>query len=233
MVVLHCLIKGTKVTINLLRKKQAPPPTFKGHYAGFVTRLVAFVIDILIVSISIGVMLGTFSLILSFFNIDIQAITAGTSDISSFALNVLIFFTSFAFTFLVNMFYCILLWNIAGKTIGKAVMGLRVIGPKGARVTIFRGVKRYIGYWISAIPLFLGYFWVLINDERHAWHDKMAGTSVIYDHEAQYVEGALGRLAQYAPKIEAEMKKKSLPAGAAQAALPSGQPPEPQQESKE
>lgn len=221
------------MALNLVRKKQAPPPTFKGHYAGFVTRLVAFVIDILIVSVSIGVMFGTISLILNFFNINIQALTEGMNDIGSFARNVLIFFTSFAFTFLVNMVYCIVLWNIAGKTIGKAVMGVRVIGPRGTRVTIGRGIKRYIGYWISAIPLFLGYFWVLINDHRHAWHDMLAGTSVIYDYEAQYVEGALGRLAQYAPQVEAKMQKNSLPAGAAQAALPSGQQTDAQQDNKE
>jgi uncharacterized RDD family membrane protein YckC len=221
------------VTINFLRKKQAPPPTFKGHYAGFVTRFVAMVIDSLIISVSIGIMLGTAALILNFFNIDIQAITAGTSSMNTFVRNVTLFLTSFAFTFLVNMVYCVVLWNIAGKTIGKAVMGVRVIGPKGTRVTIGRGIRRYIGYWISAIPLFLGYFWVLINDHRHAWHDMLAGTSVIYDYEAQYVEGALGRLAQYAPQVEAKMVKKSLPAGEKQAVLPSGQPVEPQQEHKE
>jgi hypothetical protein len=127
------------------------------------------------------------------------------------------------------------LWVVAGKTIGKAVMGIRVIGPKGARLTIGRALKRYIGYWISAIPLFMGYFWVLINDERHAWHDKLAGTSVIYDHEAQYTEAGLGRLAQYTPRVEAKMEKqKSLAAGNTQtAALPSGQQADPQQEPKE
>ena len=40
------------MTVNLVRKKKDKPPTFKGHYAGFVSRLVAFVIDILIVSIN-------------------------------------------------------------------------------------------------------------------------------------------------------------------------------------
>jgi len=199
------------VTVNLVRKKKTPPPTFRGHYAGFVTRLIAFVIDILIISISIGVMLGTVALILNFFNIDLQAMTEGMGSINSFVRGVFIFVTGFGFTFLVNFIYTTFFWMVAGKTIGKAVMGLRVIGPKGSRMTAGRSFKRYIGYWISALPLFLGYFWVLVNDHRHAWHDTIAGTSVIYDHEAQYTEGGLGRLAQYAPKVEEKMVNKTIP----------------------
>lgn len=221
------------MTLNLVRKKKAPPPTFKGHYAGFVTRFLAFVIDILVISISIGVMLGTIGLILNFFNIDVRSLTTGTNNLSQFANYIVVFLTSFAFTFIVSLVYTVFLWVVAGKTIGKAVMGVRVIGPKGARLTIGRALKRYIGYWISAIPLFMGYFWVLVNDERHGWHDTIAGTSVIYDHDAQYTEGGLGRLAQYAPKVEAKMEKKSLPVGERQAALPSGQQADPQQEHKE
>ncbi|MBE2223433.1 MAG: RDD family protein, partial [Anaerolineae bacterium] len=210
-------------TLNLVRKKKkVEPPTFKGHYAGFVTRLVAFVIDILIVSISIGVMLGTINLILNFFNIDLSSVGYGTDSLSEFANAVIIFLTSFTFTFLVSMTYTMFFWMVAGKTIGKAVMGVRVIGPKGARMTLGRSFKRYIGYWISAIPLFMGYFWVLVNDQRHGWHDVLAGTSVIYDYEAQYTEAGLGRLAQYAPKLEAKMDKKALPSGGTQTvALPS------------
>lgn len=221
------------MSLNLVRKKKEPPPTFKGHYAGFVTRLMAFIIDILVISISIGIMLGTVNLVLGFFNIDVRQISSGTVGLSEFANAVVIFLTSFSFTFLVSMAYTMFFWMVAGKTIGKAVMGVRVIGPKGARMTLGRSFRRYIGYWISAIPLFMGYFWVLVNDERHSWHDTIAGTSVIYDHDAQYTEGGLGRLAQYVPKVEARMEKKTLPAGEKQAALPSGQQADPQQERKE
>jgi uncharacterized RDD family membrane protein YckC len=201
------------VTLNLRHKRNPLPPTFKGHYAGFITRLIAFVIDILIVSVSIGVMLSTFSLILNFFNIELE----GISNLSVVIRNLAIFVTGFGFTFFVNFIYVTFFWIVVGKTIGKAVMGLRVIGPRGSRMTIGRSFRRYLGYWISAFPLFLGYFWVLVNDERRAWHDIIAGTSVIYDHEAQYTEGGLGRLAQYAPRLEAKMKKEQLPSGMSEA----------------
>ena len=222
------------MTLNLMRKKKVPPPTFKGHYAGFVTRLVAFIIDNLIITVSIGIMLGTATLILNFFNIDLSSVTNRTDGLSQFVNGIIIFLTSFAFTFLVGMVYTTFLWVVAGKTIGKAVMGIRVIGPKGARLTIGRALKRYIGYWISAIPLFMGYFWVLVNDERHSWHDSLAGTSVIYDHDVQYTEGGLGRLALYAPKIEAKMEQKALATGKAHTtAVSSGHQPAQQETNKE
>lgn len=190
------------MTINLVRRKKQPPPTFMGHYAGFISRLVAFTIDILIVSITIGVLLGLIRLILTFFNIDPLILKLDTGGTSTLFRYVLLFMTSFTFTFLVNMVYCTFFWMAAGKTIGKAVMGLQVIGPKGSRITFWRAIKRYTGYWISALPFFLGYFWVLINDSRQGWHDIIAGTSVIYDHDAQYSEQLLGRLARFVPRIE-------------------------------
>ncbi|MBK6327938.1 MAG: RDD family protein [Chloroflexi bacterium] len=199
------------MTIQLAHKKKAPPPTFLGHYAGFVSRLIAFVIDILIVSFAIGIMLGGGRLILNFFNFDPLAFLSSDAAVSHLTLrNILLFMTSFTFTFFVNMVYSTFFWMAAGKTIGKAIMGLQVIGPKGARITFWRAMKRYIGYWISALPLFLGYFWVLVNDNRLSWHDKIAGTSVIYDHEAKYSEQLLGRMAKFVPRIEQKMKKEGV-----------------------
>ena len=217
------------MTIQLAHKKKAPPPTFLGHYAGFVSRLIAFVIDILIVSFAIGIMLGGGRLILNFFNFDPLAFLSSDAAVSHMTLrNILLFMTSFTFTFFVNMVYSTFFWMAAGKTIGKAIMGLQVIGPKGARITFWRAMKRYIGYWISALPLFLGYFWVLVNDNRLSWHDKIAGTSVIYDHEAKYSEQLLGRMAKFVPRIEQKMKKegvsllKSEPKTEVQPASPEG-----------
>jgi uncharacterized RDD family membrane protein YckC len=208
--------------MNVSRRKKEAPPTFLGHYAGFVTRLVAFVIDLLIISVAIGVMLGISRLILYFFNIDPQELLSETSDFSKVLRYIMIFLTSFLFTFIVNMVYTTFFWVMTGKTIGKAIMGLQVIGPKGSRITFWRALKRYIGYWISALPLFLGYFWVLVNDRRLAWHDKIAGTSVIYDHEAQYSEMLLGRLSRLVPRVEKKVDKdkKALSAGETQDSLP-------------
>jgi uncharacterized RDD family membrane protein YckC len=44
-----------------------------------------------------------------------------------------------------------------------------------------RLVLRYLGYLVSAIPLGLGYLWMIRDDRRQCWHDKMGGTLVVRD----------------------------------------------------
>ena len=42
-----------------------------------------------------------------------------------------------------------------------------------------RAFIRYIGRIVSAIPLLLGYFWMLWDNEKQTWHDKFAGAVVV------------------------------------------------------
>jgi uncharacterized RDD family membrane protein YckC len=62
-------------------------------------------------------------------------------------------------------------------------MGLKVIRADGNPPTIGRSIIRFIGYGISAIVFWLGYLWVLVDNDRQAWHDHMAKTWVVYDYE--------------------------------------------------
>jgi len=38
---------------------------------------------------------------------------------------------------------------------------------------------RYLGYYLSMLPLFLGFIWVGIDRRKQGFHDKIAGTVVI------------------------------------------------------
>ncbi|HBX67811.1 MAG TPA: hypothetical protein DEH25_00005, partial [Chloroflexi bacterium] len=69
--------------------------------------------------------------------------------------------------------------------LGKVVMGLQVIPLRGGRMNFFRSLVRYVGYIVSIIPLFLGFFWILFDRRRQGWHDKLAGTCVVYTWEAR------------------------------------------------
>ncbi|MCL1594199.1 MAG: RDD family protein [Actinomycetia bacterium] len=50
-------------------------------------------------------------------------------------------------------------------------------------LSIGQSLWRLIGYGVSATVLWVGYLWVLVDNERQAWHDHMAKTWVIYDYE--------------------------------------------------
>lgn len=79
--------------------------------------------------------------------------------------------------------YFVMFWALTGRTIGEWIMGLRVIGADGQPPTLRHSMIRLVGYGFSAIAFWVGYAWVVIDDERQAWHDHMAKTWVVYDYE--------------------------------------------------
>jgi uncharacterized RDD family membrane protein YckC len=82
---------------------------------------------------------------------------------------------------LITALYNIGCWTLTGRTPGKWIMGLRVVRRDGRRVTLNQATLRLFGYVLSALPLYAGFLWVLVDPRRRAWHDRLAGTRVIYD----------------------------------------------------
>jgi uncharacterized RDD family membrane protein YckC len=68
----------------------------------------------------------------------------------------------------------------SGQTVGKKALGIRVYDfRQGGSIGYGRGLLRQIGKYISAIPIFLGYFWMLWDKENQCWQDKIAGSVVV------------------------------------------------------
>jgi uncharacterized RDD family membrane protein YckC len=76
--------------------------------------------------------------------------------------------------------YSVISWSAFGMTPGKAIFGLEVVTSTGGRPGVLRSLVRFLGYLLSLIPLGAGFLWVLVDDDRRAWHDHLAGTSVVY-----------------------------------------------------
>jgi uncharacterized RDD family membrane protein YckC len=67
-----------------------------------------------------------------------------------------------------------------GQTPGMSAMGIRVISFDGSgSIGYGRACIRWIGGYISAIALFLGFLWMLWDREKQCWHDKMASDVVV------------------------------------------------------
>jgi uncharacterized RDD family membrane protein YckC len=78
-----------------------------------------------------------------------------------------------------------------GQTLGKKALGIRVLDLRGGgSIGFSRGVIRYFARILSALPIFLGYFWMLWDSENQTWHDKLAG-SVVVPLSAYPIESAL------------------------------------------
>jgi uncharacterized RDD family membrane protein YckC len=151
------------------------------HNAGFVSRLIAFSIDLVILAGIDALVIVFAGLLLGFFGLD-AALSAprGGESVMITILRVALIVSASLFNVVLISGYLLLFWLLAGQTPGKALIGLAVVSVTGEPITWWQAVRRLLGYWISALPFFLGFFWVLIDDRRQGWHDKFARTRVVY-----------------------------------------------------
>lgn len=78
--------------------------------------------------------------------------------------------------------YFVLFHGMAGQTIGKWLLGLKVVGVNQEPITYGRALTRCVGILLSAF-LGLGFLWVLFNREKRGWHDLLARTWVIRERK--------------------------------------------------
>ena len=77
---------------------------------------------------------------------------------------------------IVSMGYYVGFWAKSGQTVGKDLMGIKLVRHDGQPPGWAWAFVRYIGYIISGAVLSLGFMWILIDKKRQGWHDKIAGT---------------------------------------------------------
>lgn len=74
----------------------------------------------------------------------------------------------------------ILFWIYRQATPGKMAIHARIVDAKtGGKPSTGQLIGRYLGYYVSVIPLMLGIIWVGIDKRKQGWHDKLAGTLVV------------------------------------------------------
>ena len=72
-------------------------------------------------------------------------------------------------------------WVMKGATPGKlAISAVVVDAQTHAPVDFWQALTRYVGYFVSAVPLMAGVAWVAFDVRKQGWHDKMARTVVIH-----------------------------------------------------
>lgn len=71
------------------------------------------------------------------------------------------------------------LGNARGATVGKALLGISVVGRDGAPLGLPRGLLRALGYLLSMPLGNLGFLWSFVDRHSRAWHDLLAGSRVV------------------------------------------------------
>jgi uncharacterized RDD family membrane protein YckC len=85
------------------------------------------------------------------------------------------------FSTLLSLAYGTLMEGSArGQTVGKMALGIRVYDfRQGGSIGYGRAFIRQIVKAIAAIPIFLGWFWMLWDKEKQCWQDKAANDVVV------------------------------------------------------
>lgn len=136
--------------------------------AGFVSRSIAFAIDLGLITI---VIVGASSLV------QLIGLLLPKWIWLTAALPVVIT----AVVSFIPLTYFFLTVGIAGQTLGKALMGIRIVDAGGGRLSLARSLIRTFAYLVSLIPLLMGFLWILIDRDRRAWHDLISGSRVVYE----------------------------------------------------
>jgi uncharacterized RDD family membrane protein YckC len=139
-----------------------PPGTTSVGYGGFWIRLVAYVLDGILLSIATG--------ILGF----VTGMSIDTNDFAHFD------YTTNIGSLVIGWLYFSLMESSArGATVGKMAVGLRVVTEQGQRLSFANATGRYFAKFISAIILFVGFIMVAFTDRKRGLHDMIASTLVV------------------------------------------------------
>jgi len=146
--------------------------TQQGHYAGAATRLAAYALDQTVAT---------------------AVYTAGVAVVSWLISLVLpSTFTNAPFVGLAGIVYLLWLvlyygypWATSGKSLGMALLGLRVVAEDGAPLAPKRAFIRIFMFPLGFLTLGIGFLGILFNRERQAIYDRIAHSAVVYDWDAR------------------------------------------------
>jgi uncharacterized RDD family membrane protein YckC len=144
----------------------------QGHYAGSVSRFLAFVLDAVVSA-------GLFALGLAATSLVVQVVTGHSVSWSRTNIVVAIIFVAWEF------FYFGYSWAASGRTFGMAVLGIRVVRADGRALEPRQGVVRALVFPLSFLLCGLGFLGIIVQREHRALHDLIAGTAVIYAWDAR------------------------------------------------
>lgn len=154
-----------------------PPPVWDANaigqptgYGGFWIRFVAYFIDGILLNIAFGI-IGAI--------IGFPMVPADPAHIDP--MEFLEHMGSFqAVALIVTWLYFALMESSArGATLGKMVLGLRVVDEQGGRISFLRATGRFFAKILSGLILFIGYLMVAFTERKRGLHDIIAGTLVV------------------------------------------------------
>ena len=77
------------------------------------------------------------------------------------------------------LYYALLESSAKQGTLGKVILGMKVVDYNNQRISFARATGRYFSKIISAIILMIGFIMVAFTSRKQGLHDMIAGTLVV------------------------------------------------------
>jgi uncharacterized RDD family membrane protein YckC len=143
----------------------------QGHYAGFATRALAFVFDVVAVVISYDVLVRAAEFLVS-------TMTGTTFLITKYPV------ASWLVMIVWIAVYAISPVASGGRTLGMAIAGLRVVRSDGSPARNREATLRLLALPLCFLTLGVGFLLIVIRRDRRSLNDLIGGTAVVYGWDA-------------------------------------------------
>jgi uncharacterized RDD family membrane protein YckC len=74
-------------------------------------------------------------------------------------------------------------WSLVGQTPGMRLLSIRLDVSGSREVGLRRAFRRLLAIPLALLPAGLGFLAILMSPTRRGWHDRIAGTAVVYDEQ--------------------------------------------------
>jgi uncharacterized RDD family membrane protein YckC len=140
------------------------------EYVGFWSRFLAFLIDTLVVTVVlVPLMLAIYGR--QYFSLEGQ-LSGRAGGLWDWVINIALSVAA------------ILFWRYRGATPGKMAISAKIVDARsGGAPSTGALILRFFAYLVSMLPLGLGFLWIAFDRRKQGFHDKIAGTAVIYDED--------------------------------------------------
>ena len=146
-------------------------------YVGFRIRFLAFLLD------SVAVM-GLLYVVALFFPVPDVLDTVDITNREELMAILPVLLSRIGFDAVFSAIVFLLFWNLIRSSLGKIVFRAYIVDSSGQKAGFFQLLIRYLGYFPSLACFGLGFIWIAFDSKKQGWHDKIAGTVVVYEQSS-------------------------------------------------
>ena len=164
----------------------------QGHYAGTLSRLLAYGADLFILTVA-------YAAALALLDFAINAATPWTVDLKTGHGLVLLGELLWAAFYFGNS------WTIFARSPGMSLLGLRIVKSDGSSLDPHRAIIRLVAFPLGFLTLGIGFLGIIFGRTHQAIYDRIARTAVVYDWDAEAAK-LRGLAARGAHRREAQVQ---------------------------